>query len=148
MKIAIIGATGFVGSNIIKFLPKEHSIIATYKNKDKINNRYLKKKNIKWKFLDIYNKKNFFKYLEYPDIVIHLAWSNLPNYHQKFHINKELPKQKKFLSNLIRNGLKNIFIAGTCFEYGNRSGKLNENFLERPNNNYALAKILLKKYLL
>jgi dTDP-6-deoxy-L-talose 4-dehydrogenase (NAD+) len=147
MKIAIIGATGFVGSNIIKFLPKEHSIIATYKNKDKINNRYLKKKNVKWKFLDIYNKKNFFKYLEYPDIVIHLAWSNLPNYHQKFHINKELPKQKKFLLNLIRNGLKNIFIAGTCFEYGNRSGKLNENFLERPNNNYALAKILLKKYL-
>ena len=59
MRIAVIGATGFLGSNIIKYLPKKHKIIATYNNKSKIDKKYLNKKNIKWKFLDIYKKKIF-----------------------------------------------------------------------------------------
>jgi len=147
MKIAVIGATGFLGSNIIKFLSKKYKIIATYNNKNKIIRKYHNIRNIKWKFLDIYKKKKFFKYLEHPDIVIHLAWSNLPNYKRKYHIKKELPKQKKFIFSLINNGLKNIFIAGTCFEYGLQNGKLNENIKEKPNNNYSLAKYLLKKYI-
>ena len=60
MKIAVIGATGFLGSNIIKHLPKKYKIIATYINKKKISKKFIKKKNIKWKFLDIYKKKKFF----------------------------------------------------------------------------------------
>lgn len=146
MKIAVIGATGFIGSNLIKHLPKKYKIIATYINKKKININLPKTKNIKWKYLDIYKKKNFFKYLEKPDVVLHFGWSNLPNYKLKFHLTKELPKQKKFIYNLIKSGLKNIFIASTCFEYGNQSGKLNENTKEKPNNSYSLAKYKLKNY--
>ena len=41
MKIAIIGATGFLGSNILKLIPKKYEIIATYVNKEK---KRLKKK--------------------------------------------------------------------------------------------------------
>jgi len=144
MKIAVIGATGFLGSNIIKHFSKKIQIVATYKNK--IPKKFIKTKNVKWKFLDIYEKKNFYKYLGSPDIVIHLAWSNLPNYGLKFHLNKELPKQKKFIHNLVSGGLKNIFIAGTCFEYGNQNGKLDETMMEKPNNNFALAKCKLKNY--
>ena len=48
--------------------------------------------------------------------------------------------------NLVSNGLKNIFIAGTCFEYGYQNGKLNENKCELPNNKYSKAKCILKKY--
>lgn len=144
MKIAIIGGTGFLGSNILKFIPKNYLITATYTNKKKIKKKLSKK--IIWKYLDIYKKKNFFTYLNKPDIVIHLSWSKLPNYNLKFHITKELPKQKKFILNLIRGGLKNIFIAGTCFEYGKKNGKITENASEYPLSNYALAKLLLKKY--
>jgi len=102
VKIAVIGATGFIGSNLIKHLPKKYKIIATYINKKKINSNLPKTKNIKWKYLDIYKKKNFFKYLERPDVVLHFGWSNLPNYKLKFHLTKELPKQKKFIYNLIK----------------------------------------------
>ena len=144
MKIAIMGATGFLGSNILKFIPKNYLITATYTNKKKIKKKLSKK--IIWKYLDIYKKKNFFKYLNKPDIVIHLSWSKLPNYNLKFHLTKELPKQKKFILNLIRGGLKNIFIAGTCFEYGKKNGKITEKASEYPLSNYALAKLLLKKY--
>jgi len=80
MKISVIGATGFIGSNLIKKFPSKHKIIATYNNKSKIDKNYLNKKNIEWKFLDIHKKQNFFKYLGSPDLVIHLAWSNLTNY--------------------------------------------------------------------
>ena len=146
MKIAIIGGTGFIGSNLIKYLPKKHKIIATYINKKKINKKLIGIKNIKWKYLDIYKKKNFFKYLENPDLVLHFGWSNLPNYQLKFHLKKELPKQKKFIYNLLENGLRNIFIASTCFEYGNQSGKLSEITKEKPNNSYSLAKYKLKNY--
>lgn len=88
MKIAIIGATGFLGSNLIKYLPNKYRIIATYINKKKINKKFLNKKNFKWKFLDLHKSKNFFKYLNSPDIVIHFSWSNLPNYNEIFHMKK------------------------------------------------------------
>ena len=35
MKIAVIGATGFLGSNIIKLISSRHEVIATYVNKKK-----------------------------------------------------------------------------------------------------------------
>ena len=145
MKIAVIGATGFIGSNLIKYLPKKYKIIATYINKKK-KIELANTKNIKWKYLNIYKKKNFYKYLEKPDAVLHFGWSNLPNYQLKFHLKKELPKQKKFIYSLLKNGLKNIFIAGTCFEYGNQNGKLNEDSKDKPNTNYSLAKCKLKNY--
>ena len=145
MKIAVIGATGFIGSNLIKEFSLKYKIIATYNNKSKIDKRTLYKKNIIWKFLDIGEKKNFFRYLDYPDIVIHLAWSKLPNYKINFHKKKELPNQKRLISNLVRNGLKNIFIAGSCLEYGYQNGKLDENKKEIPNNNFSKAKCILKK---
>ena len=91
MKIAIIGATGFLGSNILKLIPKKHEIIATYVNKEK---KRLNKKNIKWKFLNIHKRGKFYNYLNKPEIVIHLGWSNLPNYKLKSHLQKELPAQK------------------------------------------------------
>ena len=58
MKIAVIGGTGFLGSNILKFIPENYLITATYTNKKKINKKLSKK--IIWKYLDIYKKKKFF----------------------------------------------------------------------------------------
>ena len=145
MKIAIIGATGFLGSNILKLIPKKYEITATYVNKEK--NR-LKKKNIRWKFLDIHKKNKFYNFLNRPDIVIHLGWSNLPNYKLKSHLQKELPSQKKLIHDLVSSGLKNIFLAGTCFEYGHQTGKISEKNLDKPNNYYSRAKCKLKNYVI
>ena len=62
MKVAIIGATSFVGENLISYLKKSNfTIIATYY----LNKKIKKTKNITWKKLDIKkNKKNYFKYLQ------------------------------------------------------------------------------------
>jgi hypothetical protein len=55
---------------------------------------------------------------------------------------------KNFIKNLVSNGLKNIFISGTCYEYGKKDGELNEKMRINPKTSYAVAKNYLRKYVL
>ena len=141
-KIAIIGGTSFIGSKLLFLLKKKKlRIIATYNNKKNID----KNSKIIWKKLDLKKKKkNYFKYLDSPDIVINLAWPDIPNYLLKKHF-KTFILQKRLNYNLINNGLKNLIMLGTCYEYGKISGKLNENLKPKPVIPYAKAKFDLLK---
>jgi len=144
LNIAVIGASGFIGLEVVKILSKNKkiNIIGTY-NKCRI----FSKKKIIYKKLDIYKKKkNFYKYLGYPEIVINLCWSGLSNYKSEHHIEEELNAQKFFVKNLVSNGLKNIFISGTCYEYGKKKGELNEKMTANPKSSYSMAKNYLRKY--
>ncbi len=146
MKIAIIGASSFVGKNLILlFKKKKIKIIATYnKSKKKLSDSKL----IKWKKLDITeNKTNYYKFLDYPDIVINLAWRDIPNYLSKSHL-QTFTFQKKFNYNLIKNGLKNLIVLGTCYEYGKVEGAISENHNCNPHIPYSLAKLKLLKSIL
>tara|TARA_B100000965_G_C19583762_1_gene754751 strand:+ start:93 stop:923 length:831 start_codon:yes stop_codon:yes gene_type:complete len=139
VKIAIIGGSGTIGENLLKKLLKtEHKIISTYSNKHNIKNN-----KIFWKKLDIYkNKKNFYKYLESPDIVVNLAWPNIPNYKLKKHF-KTYKYQKRFNYNLINNGLKNLIVLGTCYEYGKINNEIFENTKPKPIIPYSISKLKL-----
>ena len=144
MKIAVIGASGFVGNYILTELKKNKNlkIIATFK-KNKI---YGNDKKIIYKKLDIEKKKNFYKYLNRPEIIINASWQGLPNYDSNINY-KSLRYQKILCKNLIENGLKNLVVLGTCFEYGRKNGKLDEKTLPKPITKYGNAKIKLLKYL-
>ncbi len=139
-KIAIIGGTSFIGNKLLSVLEKKKlKIIATYNNKKNID----KNSKITWKKLDlIKEKKNYFKYLNSPDIVVNLAWPDIPNYLLKKHF-KTFILQKKLNYNLINKGLKNLIMLGTCYEYGKISGKLNESVKPKPIIPYAEAKFKL-----
>ena len=141
-KIAIIGGTSFIGTKLIFLIPKnKFKIIATYNNKKNI----VKNKKITWKKLNLNKKKkNYFKYLNSPDIVINLAWPDIPQYLLKRHL-KTFILQKRLNYNLVNNGLKNLIILGTCYEYGKISGKLNEGIKPKPIIPYAKAKFELFK---
>jgi dTDP-6-deoxy-L-talose 4-dehydrogenase (NAD+) len=89
---------------------------------------------------DLYQKFNR------PDKLIHLAWDGLPNYNDLIHIEKNLPNHYIFLKNLTKNGLKDINITGTCFEYGMINGELSEDMNTQPSNSYAIAKDTLRKF--
>jgi dTDP-6-deoxy-L-talose 4-dehydrogenase (NAD+) len=145
MKIAIIGGTSFIGQNLIKHLHKKRiEIIATYNSNKPIKNEF----STAWKKLDIRNnKKNYLKYLEYPDIVLNLAWPDIPNYRLKKHF-KTFYYQKKFNHNLIKNGLKNLIVLGTCYEYGKINGKISETAKEKPTIPYAISKLKLLRSIL
>ena len=142
----ITGATGFVGRNLIKriYKKKDWNILCLVRKKPDLDNL----NNIKFHVGDIYSEKlNIYKKYGVPDILIHLAWSGLPNYQENFHLEKNLPNEKKFLTKGINAGIKQIIITGTCFEYGKLSGKLHEKMMGRPNTKYGQAKDLLRKYL-
>lgn len=144
MKIAITGANGFIGHNLLlEYINSHHEIKAIVRSK---SNKKVISNNIKYIHLD-YQKANdqTFKYLDEPDILIHLAWSSLDDYDSKKHIDEELDKSFIFLNKMINSGLKNLLVAGTCFEYGIVDGCLSEDHNTSPNNNYSLAKDNLRK---
>lgn len=147
MKILVTGATGFVGRHVVDELLKyNHQIIGTTRNID-LN---ISSGELNYSFLDIDNidaSVNYFSHFNNPDLLIHLAWQGLPNYKSFFHFEKNLMAHYSFLKNMISNGLQNLVVTGTCFEYGMREGCLSEDMLTDPQNPYALAKDTLRKFL-
>ena len=144
LKVVVTGAGGFVGSRVCQLLSKKKKIkvTATYNsNKIKIKNTTCKKFNI------YKEKNNFYKFFNKPSILIHLAWPDLDNFNSKNHLKKNLLFQKKFLKNVIKNGLSNLVVAGTCFEYAKKNGKHSELDKTDPLTSYGKSKNLLRKFL-
>ena len=149
-KVLVTGATGFIGNYVIEELLKQNiQVIATSSNEEKAKQYswYCAVQYLPLDFNRLDNSVNYFDYFNHPDLLIHLTWEGLPNYKNDFHITDNLPRHKLFLNNLIQNGLKNITVTGTCFEYGMQEGKLSEDMECFPDNPYAKAKNDLRIFL-
>ena len=149
-KVLVTGATGFIGNYVVQeLLQRNYDVIATSSsnNKASATEWFDKVKYIPFNFNEFDTSINYFNFFQQPDIVIHLAWEGLPNYKESFHLTKNLPLQKEFLQNLLQNGLKDLTVTGTCFEYGMKDGCLTETMECEPANPYAIAKNELRKEL-
>ena len=146
MKVIVTGASGFIGKSLIKELYKHDiEVIAIVRNRNKIPELG---DSIKIIEMDLsHPTSEFFDIIEPSVSLVHLAWNGLKNDESIEHIEKELPMHYNFLKSIIRLGVKNIVVTGTCFEYGLQSGKLSEEFDTKPNNPYAFAKDTLRKKL-
>lgn len=143
MKVAVTGATGFIGRHVLAEL-ESRSVEAVALLRPG-SGGYPWTSRCRVVAFDLNSvPPNSFDLLGRPDILIHLAWSGLPNYYSLHHFEQELPKQYLFLKGLIESGLKTVVIAGTCFEYGMRSGQLNENIAPQPILPYGFAKNALR----
>ena len=143
MKILVTGATGFIGNYVVKVLLKNNcQVIATSLNEEKAKaaSWFSQVKYIPFDLKNFDDSINYYSFFEEPDAMIHLAWEGLPNYKEAFHTQENLPRHLAFLTNLIKNGLTNLSVTGTCFEYGMKEGCLSEEMECEPANPYAIAK--------
>ncbi len=142
MKIAVTGATGFIGHHVVAELERRgHGVVLLVRSTSLLPDGWqrheVRRCDLSGPSLDAGR----------PDALIHLAWGGLPNYQSLHHFEQELPSQYGLLKSLIAAGVPRFVVAGTCFEYGMRSGPLDESMKAQPGNPYAFAKDALRRQL-
>ena len=150
MKVLVTGATGFIGNYVIEeLLRHNYTVVASSANKQKAEQVewFNKVTYISFDFTDFNSSLNYYHFFDKPDLMIHLAWEGLPDYKSSFHEEINLPRHLALLTNLIQNGLNDLTVTGTCFEYGMQEGCLNEELPTLPKNPYGKAKDQLRKEL-
>jgi nucleoside-diphosphate-sugar epimerase len=146
MKVAVSGATGFIGRHVLAELVSHPvDVVAVVRDISPVHSIL---SDIAIVQVDLDSApQNAFDAMGRPDVLIHLAWGGLPNYRSLHHFEHELPIQYRFLSGLVRSGLPALVVAGTCLEYGMQSGQLSEAMEAYPDNPYAFAKDTLRRQL-
>ena len=145
MKAIVLGATGFVGRHVVRaLLARGHSVVAVgrdFKNFDDVGVECIS--------LDLYAKKELTPraVFGHADVVIDLVWPGLPNYKDLFHVEENFPNSYRMLRSFITDGYDRIVVAGTCLEYGMRSGPVEPSMDAKPVVAYAVAKDLLRRSL-
>jgi dTDP-6-deoxy-L-talose 4-dehydrogenase (NAD+) len=144
MKIAVTGASGFVGRYVLAELARQQvEVVAVTRDVTQLSGCGLSVRIVE---MDIAEPgKNCFDLLGRPDVLIHLAWDGLPNYKSLYHFEIELPRQFLFLKAMAEAGLSSLLVTGTCFEYGMQSGPLSEDLVTIPDNPYGYAKDALRR---
>jgi dTDP-6-deoxy-L-talose 4-dehydrogenase (NAD+) len=142
MKVAVTGATGFIGQYVIQELIKQNAKIVAISRSD--TDIWKDHKSVTGICLDIENcDDKVFNLIERPDALIHLAWAGLPNYNATRHLSA-VPKHLRFLMSCIDGGLKQLIVTGTCLEYGAQEGGLTENSPILASTAYGIAKDKLR----
>ena len=146
MKVAVTGATGFIGRHVVAELVRRS--IAPVLVLRPSSTLPAEMASLPVARIDLAKPPaDAYEAMARPDALIHLAWGGLPNYRSLHHFETELPQQYAFLRQLVEAGLPRLVVTGTCFEYGMQCGPLHEGLEPRPTNPYGLAKDMLRQQL-
>ncbi len=146
LSIAVTGASGFVGRAVLAALLKVGvEVAAVTRDRRRLSEFEGKIRIFEGDISDA--GSGLCEILASHDVLIHLAWDGLPNYRSLHHFETELPKQYRFLREVIVRGLRSLVVTGTCFEYGMQNGQLSESMVCVPDNPYGYAKDALRRQL-
>lgn len=148
--VLVTGSTGFIGGYVVEaLLNKGYSVIATARSASHASDKpwINKVQFIPFDFLDFRDDVDYYQFFMRPDAMIHLAWEGLPRYKDSFHLSENLPRHLLFLENMIRHGLQDLTVTGTCMEYGMREAECREDMDCNPDIPYPKAKYELYKAL-
>jgi dTDP-6-deoxy-L-talose 4-dehydrogenase (NAD+) len=119
MNILLTGSTGFIGKNVICSLLKENYNLCLINKNKKFKIKKKKRNKIVIINSDInFDKVVLKKIINFsPDILIHLAWENIPNYSEKNSLQNLLTQRKFFNKIFTIASIKKIIITGSCSEH-------------------------------
>lgn len=147
-KVLVTGATGFIGGYVIEELLRlGNQVVATSSSLEKAQKKpwFSRVTFIGLNFAQFDESVDYFSLFGKPDRMIHLAWEGLPDYKNDKHLSEYHGRHLRFLSHLVRSGLKDLTVTGTCLEYGMVNGCLREDMECEPSLPYPKAKDLLRK---
>jgi dTDP-6-deoxy-L-talose 4-dehydrogenase (NAD+) len=144
MRVAVTGASGFVGQYVLRELARRTGIeiVAMTRQHPALVDVSTAIQQVPFD-IDT-SATDAYARLGRPDVLIHLAWATLSNYKSPLHFESHLVAHYRFLKSLIQAGLPALLCTGTCFEYGMRSGELVESMQPQPHNPYGYAKDALR----
>ena len=139
MKTLITGASGFIGRALLRqnLIGELHVTSRVYTSLPA---------GITGHFGDL-GDKEFVKHLAEQKFerVIHLAWEGLPNLSEGNNL-RNLKTSKQFLEILASSGVKDFQIAGSCLEYGDKTGQVDEGVIGENLTDFAAAKVELLEF--
>jgi nucleoside-diphosphate-sugar epimerase len=139
MKTLITGASGFIGRALLK-----QNLIGDLHVSSRVSTSL--PIGITGHFGDL-SDQGFVKHLAEQKFkrVIHLAWEGLPNLSEENNLSN-LKTSKQFLETLASSGVEDFQIAGSCLEYGDKMGKVNEEVIGENLSDFATTKIKLLEF--
>ena len=147
MKIAVSGASGFVGRHVVAELELRGISPVLICRPSTQRPEWFAGHADRTASACIETPPEVFDLIGRPDVMIHLAWGGLPHYKSLQHFERELPAHYRFLKQLVESGLGRLLVTGTCLEYGMQSGSLREDSETRPTTPYGFAKDALRRQL-
>ena len=141
MKVLVTGANGYIGRHVVsELLDRGVDVIASDINNSNIDPR------ANFISVDIFNLPdvNIYEYMGSPDICLHMAWRNGFVHNAPSHIG-DLSGHFKFMSALVKGGLRQLAVMGTMHEIGYWEGAVDEKTPCNPISLYGIAKDTLRK---
>lgn len=146
MRVLVTGATGFVGTHVVReLLARNCDVVATAKEAGEAEGcEWID--DVDFVPCDLSGGCGPGSALRGDvDALIHLAWGGLPDYRGLLHLEQNLPMSYAFVKAMLEAGLRRLVAVGTCLEYGLRNGCLHEDVDPRPVTAYGLAKDTLRR---
>ena len=139
MKTLITGASGFIGRALLKQNLMGDLHVATRFSTPLPTG-------ITVHFGDL-SDQEFVRHLAEQEFeqVVHLAWEGLPNISEENNL-RNLKISKQFLEILASSGVKDFQIAGSCLEYGDKTGQVKEEVIGENLSDFAATKIKLLEF--
>jgi nucleoside-diphosphate-sugar epimerase len=141
MRIFITGGTGFIGKYVMQELTNADNtlllLLLESENAPRLPNK-AKVNILRGDLSRLEILKSKIKQFS-PEATVHLAWESLPNYDAETSI-KNLNYGLNLISLVAECGCKTFIGTGSCWEYGQPSGKVNEDAGVKPYNAFSAAK--------
>lgn len=141
----VTGATGFLGSHIVRALVKErHEVIAAARARSSQWRLEDQADRIGWASFDLSDRETIEDALRQtrPEVVLHCAAYGMDYAEQSVHdgISSNILGTQCLLEEASKIGVRRFIHVGSCFEYGDKSGPVSESDVLEPISMYGATK--------